>query len=94
MVSNERRTESGKWAIARRALRGPKAVEKIEDMNSKAESSEDLVQDSTIFPQMVGHTIAIHDGRKHVPIYITEEMVRHKLGSLPQPGLLRTRASY
>jgi small subunit ribosomal protein S19 len=35
---------------------------------------------STIFPQMIGHTIAIHDGRKHVPVYITEDMVGHKLG--------------
>ena len=35
---------------------------------------------STIFPQMVGHTIAVHDGRKHVPIYLSEEMVGHKLG--------------
>mgnify|MGYP000333813675 CR=1 FL=1 len=35
---------------------------------------------STIFPQMVGHTIAVHDGRKHVPVYIVEEMVGHKLG--------------
>ena len=35
---------------------------------------------STIFPQMVGHTIAVHDGRKHVPVYITESMVGHKLG--------------
>ena len=35
---------------------------------------------STIFPQLVGHTIAVHDGRKHVPIYITEEMIGHKLG--------------
>ena len=35
---------------------------------------------STIFPQMVGHTIAVHDGRKHVPVYVTEAMVGHKLG--------------
>lgn len=35
---------------------------------------------STIFPDMVGHTIAVHDGRKHVPVYITEDMVGHKLG--------------
>ena len=35
---------------------------------------------STIFPEMVGHTIAVHDGRKHVPVYVTEEMVGHKLG--------------
>ena len=35
---------------------------------------------STIFPEMVGHTIAVHDGRKHIPVYITEDMVGHKLG--------------
>ncbi len=35
---------------------------------------------STIFPQMIGHTIAVHDGRKHVPVYISEDMVGHKLG--------------
>ena len=35
---------------------------------------------STIFPQMIGHTIAVHDGRKHVPVYITEDMVGHRLG--------------
>ena len=35
---------------------------------------------STIFPEMVGHTIAVHDGRKHVPVYVTEDMVGHKLG--------------
>ena len=35
---------------------------------------------STIYPQMVGHTIAVHDGRKHVPVYLTEEMIGHKLG--------------
>ena len=41
---------------------------------------------STIFPEMVGHTIAVHDGRKHVPVYITESMVGHKLGEFaPTP---------
>ena len=41
---------------------------------------------STIFPEMVGHTIAVHDGRKHVPVYVTESMVGHKLGRvLPHP---------
>ena len=44
---------------------------------------------STIFPEMVGHTIAVHDGRKHVPVYITESMVGHKLGEFAAP--LRTR---
>jgi len=38
---------------------------------------------STVYPEMVGHTIAVHDGRKHVPIYITESMVGHKLASSP-----------
>ena len=39
-----------------------------------------MVKSISIFPQMVGHTIAVHDGRKHVPVYVTEEMVGHKLG--------------
>ena len=43
---------------------------------------------STIFPEMVGHTIAVHDGRKHVPVYVTESMVGHKLGEFsPDPYL-------
>ncbi len=37
-------------------------------------------ESSTIFPQMIGHTIAVHDGRKHVPVYVSEDMVGHKLG--------------
>jgi len=44
---------------------------------------------STIFPQMVGHTIAVHDGRRHVPIYITENMVGHKLGEFSPTRLFR-----
>jgi small subunit ribosomal protein S19 len=51
-------------------------------MNSKGEKRvlKTWSRSSTIFPEMVGHTIAVHDGRKHVPIYITEDMVGHKLG--------------
>ena len=41
---------------------------------------QDLSRASTIYPEMVGHTIAVHDGRKHVPVYVTESMVGHKLG--------------
>ena len=48
---------------------------------------------STIFPEMVGHTIAVHDGRKHVPIYITEEMVGHKLGEFAPTRNFRGHAS-
>jgi len=47
---------------------------------------------STIFPQMVGHTIAVHDGRKHVPIYITEDMVGHKLGEFAPTRTFRGHA--
>ena len=57
-------------------------IKKIMAMNEKNEKNviKTWSRASTIFPQMVGHTIAVHDGRKHVPVYITEEMVGHKLG--------------
>jgi small subunit ribosomal protein S19 len=60
----------------------PKLLKKIEQMNEKSEKKvvRTWSRASTIFPQMVGHTIAVHDGRRHVPIYITENMVGHKLG--------------
>jgi small subunit ribosomal protein S19 len=57
-------------------------MKKVEELNDKNEKKvvKTWSRRSTIFPQMVGHTIAIHDGRKHVPVYITEDMVGHKLG--------------
>jgi small subunit ribosomal protein S19 len=60
----------------------PKLLRKVEDLNSsrKRQVIRTWSRASTIFPQMVGHTIAVHDGRRHVPIYITETMVGHKLG--------------
>lgn len=60
----------------------PKLLAKIEKMNEKNEKKviRTWSRASTIFPQMVGHTIAVHNGRQHVPIYITENMVGHKLG--------------
>ena len=59
-----------------------KLLKRIEAMNEtgKKEVLKTWSRASTIYPQMVGHTIAVHDGRKHVPIYITEEMIGHKLG--------------
>ena len=48
---------------------------------------------STIFPEMVGHTIAIHDGRKHVPVYVTESMVGHKLGEFAPTRTFRGHAA-
>ena len=47
---------------------------------------------STIFPDMVGHTIAVHDGRKHVPVYVTEDMVGHKLGEFAPTRTFRGHA--
>ena len=57
-------------------------LKKIEAMNENGskEVLETWSRASTIYPQMVGHTIAVHDGRKHVPVYIAEEMIGHKLG--------------
>ncbi len=57
-------------------------LRQIEEMNSKDEKKviKTWSRASTIFPQMIGHTIAVHDGRKHVPVYVTEDMVGHKLG--------------
>ncbi len=59
-----------------------KLLKRIEAMNENGnkEVLKTWSRASTIYPQMVGHTIAVHDGRKHVPIYITEEMIGHKLG--------------
>ncbi len=60
----------------------PKLLGKIEKLNkdNKKIVVRTWSRASTIFPQMVGHTIAVHDGRRHVPIYVTENMVGHKLG--------------
>ena len=60
----------------------PSLFKKIDRLNDskKREVIRTWSRSSTIFPQMVGHTIAVHDGRRHVPIYITENMVGHKLG--------------
>ena len=57
-------------------------MKKVEAQN--AANTKDVIQTwsrrSTIFPEMIGHTIAVHDGRKHVPVFVTEDMVGHKLG--------------
>ncbi len=72
--------------MARSLKKGPFAdrslLKKIRQMNEAGEKKviKSWSRRSTIFPEMVGHTIAVHDGRKHVPVYITEDMVGHKLG--------------
>jgi small subunit ribosomal protein S19 len=72
--------------MTRSLKKGPyvdaKLIARVEVMNDKNEKKvlKTWSRNSTIFPQMVGHTIAVHDGRKHVPVYVTEDMVGHKLG--------------
>ena len=72
--------------MGRSVKKGPfvdeKLLKKIIDMNNAGEKIvvKTWSRASTIFPDMVGHTIAVHDGRKHVPVYVTEEMIGHKLG--------------
>lgn len=69
-------------------------MKKIEAMNAAGEKKviRSWSRASTIFPEMVGHTIAIHDGKKHVPVYITEEMVGHKLGEFAPTRTYRGHA--
>jgi small subunit ribosomal protein S19 len=60
----------------------PKLLKKVEELNIRRDKKviRTWSRASTIFPQMVGHTIAVHDGKRHVPIYVTENMVGHRLG--------------
>lgn len=72
--------------MSRSAKKGPfidpKLLKKVEKLNqdNKKVVIRTWSRASTVYPQLVGHTIAVHDGRRHVPIYITENMVGHKLG--------------
>ena len=81
--------------MSRSLKKGPyvdgKLLRRIEEMNRSGEKRviKTWSRASTIFPQMVGHTIAVHDGRRHVPIYITENMVGHKLGEFAHTRLFR-----
>ena len=63
-------------------------IEKLNESNSK-QVVKTWSRRSTIFPQFIGHTIAVYDGRKHVPVYVTEDMVGHKLGELLQRVLTK-----
>ena len=72
--------------MGRSVKKGPfvdeKLLKRIEELNAANEKKvlKTWSRPSTIFPQMIGHTIAVHDGRKHVPVYVTEDMVGHRLG--------------
>ena len=69
----------------------PKLLKRIEELNEKNEKKvlKTWSRSSTIFPQMVGHTIAVYDGRKHVPVYVTEDMVGCKLGEFAPTRTLK-----
>jgi small subunit ribosomal protein S19 len=85
--------------MSRSLKKGPyvdeKLLRRIEEMNRTGEKwvLKTWSRASTIFPQMVGHTIAVHDGRRHVPIYITENMVGHKLGEFAPTRRFRGHSS-
>ena len=69
-------------------------LKKIEAMNESGEKQvvKTWSRDCTIFPQMVGHTVAVHDGRKHVPIFVVEDMVGHKFGEFAPTRTFRGHA--
>ena len=81
--------------MSRSSKKGPFAQERLlERVRQMNESGDKRVvrtwsRTSTIFPEMVGHTIAVHDGRKHVPVFVTEAMVGHKLGEFAPTRLFR-----
>ncbi len=72
--------------MGRSLKKGPfadaKLLKRVDDMNARNEKRiiKTWSRRSTIFPQMIGHTLAVHDGRKHIPVFVTENMVGHKLG--------------
>ncbi|MGM0414088.1 MAG: 30S ribosomal protein S19 [Bacillota bacterium] len=86
--------------MGRSLKKGPfveeKLMAKIDEMNESGQKQvvKTWSRSSTIFPEMVGHTIAVHDGRKHVPIYITEEMVGHKLGEFAPTRIFRSHSRH
>ena len=73
----------------------PVLLERVRKMNESGEKKQVLKtwsRASTIFPDFVGHTFAVHDGRKHVPVYVTEDMVGHKLGEFAPTRTYRGHA--
>ena len=69
-------------------------LKKVDDLNEKSEKRviKTWSRRSTIIPDMVGHTIAVHDGRKHVPVFVSESMVGHKLGEFAPTRMYRGHA--
>jgi small subunit ribosomal protein S19 len=82
-----RSTKKGPWVEER-------LMQRVARMNESGEKRmiKTWSRASTIFPEMVGHTIAVHDGRKHVPVFVTESMVGHKLGEFAPTRVFRGHA--
>lgn len=84
--------------MGRSVKKGPyvqaKLLQRVQAMNEKGEKIvlKTWSRSSTIFPDFVGHTFAVHDGRKHVPVYVTEDMVGHKLGEFAPTRIFRGHA--
>ncbi len=84
--------------MGRSVKKGPyvqeKLLERVQAMNASKEKKvlKTWSRSSTIFPDFVGHTFAVHDGRKHVPVYVTEDMVGHKLGEFAPTRTFRGHA--
>ena len=72
----------------------PELLKRVDEMNKAGTKVvvKTWSRASTIFPSFVGHTIAVHDGRRHVPVYVTEDMVGHKLGEFAPTRLFRGHA--
>ena len=84
--------------MSRSSKKGPfveeRLMRRIEEMNASGQKRpvRTWSRSSTVFPEMVGHTIAVHDGRKHVPVFVTEAMVGHKLGEFAPTRTFRGHA--
>jgi small subunit ribosomal protein S19 len=84
--------------MSRSSKKGPfieeRLLRRIEQMNESGEKQmvKTWSRTSTIFPEMVGHTIAVHDGRKHIPVFVSESMVGHKLGEFAPTRTFRGHA--
>ena len=84
--------------MSRSVKKGPfieeRLIKRINQMNNSGDKKvlKTWSRASTIFPEMVGHTVAVHDGRKHIPVYMTEDMVGHKLGEFAPTRTYRGHA--
>ena len=81
-------------SIKKGPFAAPELLKRVDEMNKSGNKQvvKTRSRSSTIFPSFVGHTIAVHDGRRHVPVYVTEDMVGHKLGEFAPTRTFRGHA--